>query len=155
LLRTFATAVFGAGVILAAVPAYADGMNNADCGNCHAAVQSLNVDASSYKLWPSGSKTLLDDFWLPGASTASFSLVNGGTAAIPATNVTIVVENHDPLTQVPVNAMSYTYGVPGLAPQTTATITVPLDYNQCDIFLTLDVGNGVPTVFRTGNPAAC
>lgn len=144
-----------AGILLAAPSAFADNVNSADCGTCRVAAQSLGVDASSYKVWPSGSKTLVDVVWLPNDSRASFSLINTGIAASPATNVTVVVDNHDPLTQTSINATSYTYGVPALAPETTATVTVPLDYAQCDVFLTLDLGNGAPTVFRTGNPAAC
>jgi hypothetical protein len=129
--------------------------DNTSCSGCQASGLALGVDTASYKLWPTGSKTLLDVVWTPTDSRASFNLLNSGTVATPATAITVLVDNHDPLTQQSVDAMSYTFSVPSLAPQTTSTVTIPLDYVQCDVFVTIDLGNGVPLVLRTGNPAAC
>jgi hypothetical protein len=131
------------------------GAGNADCGACRAATQSLALDPASYKLWPSGARTLLNVAWSTAGSSASFNLVNSGQVATPALNVTVVVDNHDPLSQTSNGATTYTYAVAALAPQTSAAVTVPLDYRQCDVFVTVDLGIGSPDVFRTGNPAAC
>jgi hypothetical protein len=133
-------------------PALAD---NATCVACQASIQYLAVDTASFKLWPSGSKTLLDVVWTPSNSQASFNLLNSGVATTPQTTIIVLVDYHDPLTQTSIGGTSYTYSVPALNPQTTSTVTIPLDYAQCDVFVTVDLGSGVPSVFRTGNPAAC
>ncbi|HTE84560.1 MAG TPA: hypothetical protein VK821_07490 [Dehalococcoidia bacterium] len=154
--RPFAIGVTLLGLALTSTPVFADGVSNgADCASCRAAAQSLTVDQSSYKLWPSGARTLLDVVWSPQNSKASFSLVNNGPTATEMLNVNVLVNNHDPLSQTSVNSTAYTFAVPALAPQTAATVTVPLDYAQCDVFLTVDLGTAAPTILRTGNPAAC
>jgi hypothetical protein len=149
-----AVLLFGVLVVLASGggAALAD---NSNCAACQANAQSLSVDTSSFKLWPSGSKTLLDVVWTASDSRASFNLLNSGTAATPQTAINVLVDYHDPLTQTSTGGMSYTFSVPQLNPQTTSAVTVPLDYSQCDVFITVDLGNGTPMVFRTGNPAAC
>jgi hypothetical protein len=152
--RLIAVAVAVPALILAASPmaavATADGL-----GCCVSAGQALTVEESSYKLWPSGAKTVVDVVWLPTDSRASFEIINSGGATTQPATATVTVDYHDPLTQIPMTSTTYSVAVPALGPQTTTTVTVPLDYAQCDVFITIDLGAGNPTVLRTGNPAAC
>ena len=148
-------AILAAALTVGLRAASADGGSSADCGACRAAANSLAINPASFRLWPSGARTLVSVAWSQTGSSASFDLVNMGQAATPALNVSVVVDNHDPLTQTSNGTTTYTYAVSALAPQASAVVTVPLDFRQCDVFLTVDLGNGAPATFRTGNPAAC
>jgi hypothetical protein len=129
--------------------------STSDCDGCQASAATLVVDPSSYKLWPSGSRTFLSVQWAAETASASFDIKNLGSAPSPELIVDVVVSNHDPLTQTPMTTTSYSDPIASLASGATATINVPLDPTQCDIFVSVDLGSGAPTVLRTGNPAAC
>jgi hypothetical protein len=139
----------------ALAPIAASAASTSDCDGCLASAATVVVDPSSYKVWPSGSRTFLSVQWGSAEAHASFDIKNLGSAPSPELTAGIVVSNHDPLTQTPVDSTTYTYPVGSLAPGGVATVTVPLDPTQCDIFVSVDLGTGGPTVLRTGNPAAC
>ena len=82
-------------------------------------------------------------------------LVNSGSAATLPTSVDVRVDYHDPLSQTSVSSSTRSYSVPSLAPKESNALVIPLDFAQCDVFLTVDFGNGASSIFRTGNPAAC
>jgi hypothetical protein len=126
-----------------------------NCISCSAFAQTVSVDPASYKTWPSGSRTLVDVTWSQDGSKARLSLVNQSSAPTEPFSIKVQVDYHDPLSQSSVSTVNDTYAIPALARQASTTISVPLDYGQCDVFLTLDLGDGLPSVFRTGNPAAC
>jgi hypothetical protein len=125
------------------------------CGSCQSAPAAIIVDPVSYKLWPSGARTFANVQWGTYAGSASFSLLNSGSAPTSPFTATVQVNDYDPLSQIPMDGISYSYSIPALTPGQTATVTVPLNPAQCDIFVTVNAGAGPPTVLRTGNPAAC
>jgi uncharacterized membrane protein len=167
-----AAAVLFALCLLAASPhALAATTLRSNCAGCGASGQEMDVkgeaqpspmgsaqvevDPTSYKLWPSGSRTFLNVVWGSAAGQASFEVRNSGTAPSSPFTARVDVSNHNPLTQTPVDDMTLSYAIPSLDPGATTEVTVPLDPTQCDIFVSVDLGTGSPIVLRTGNPATC
>jgi hypothetical protein len=153
-----AAGVLAAMLIAAGGPANraaAAGTDSGACLSCGASSIAPAVDPSTYKTWPSGARTLLDVKWAPSASTAQIALTNQNSGPTQAFALNVLVDYHDPLTQTSQSTVQHAYLVPALDPQSSTTISVPLDFAQCDVFITLDFGSGLTLVFRTGNPAAC
>jgi len=143
-----------AGISLANGAAHADDL--AACSpNCGALPAGVVVDPASYKLWPSGARTLIDDTWSPNDSVGVIALLNTSASASPAFTLSVRVENHDPIGEAILSGTSLTYDVPALDPGQNLSLGVPLDYTQCDIYLVVAAGSAAPTVLRTGDPAAC
>lgn len=115
----------------------------------------LVIDPDSYKVWPSGSRTLTYVEWSAADSSAQLNLTNAGKAPLPRFVVNVRVDYHDPISQQVASSQSYDFVIEQLAPAASAAIQIPLDYAQCDVYLSLDLGGDSLTVFRTGNPAAC
>lgn len=118
-------------------------------------MQGLAVDPASFKLWPDGARTILNATWSPSGSSAPFNVRNYGTTPTTETRVTVTVEDHDPAGEALLGSTRYSLTVPSLDPGETATINVPVDYTQCNVYISVDLGSGSPTVLRTGDPAAC
>jgi len=122
---------------------------------CPARQTTVELDPRSYKIWPSGSRTFVAAQWSSAAGSASFTVLNPGISPAPALTATVEVIDHNPMTQTPIDDVTYSYPIPALAPGGSVNVAVPLDPSQCDIFVTIDLGSGGDTVLRTGNPAAC
>jgi hypothetical protein len=140
---------------LDAAPAVAGALVKDSCNSCQVSQANVEIDPTSYKVWPSGSRTFVNAQWSPASGSASFTVRNAGIVATNAFTATAEVSDHNPLTQTPIDDMTYSYPIPPLAPGASVDVTVPLDPAQCDIFVTVDLGDGHDTVLRTGDPAAC
>jgi len=122
---------------------------------CPASQTGVEIDPTSYKVWPSGSRTFVAAQWSAATGSAALTLLNAGILPAAAFTATAEVSDHNPMTQTPIDDVTYSYPIPALAPGAFFKVTIPLDPNQCDIFVTIDLGSGPNTVLRTGNPAAC
>lgn len=143
-------------VVTGGAPAAAAGtMLQGACASCNASAPAVMVDPASYKLWPSGSRTFVNAQWTPNGGEASFDVRNFSDAPTPALTATVEVSDHDPASQVPLDHTVHTYPIPALAPGASSTVHVPLDPTQCDIWVSVALGLGDPTIMRTGNPATC
>jgi hypothetical protein len=140
---------------LDAAPAAAGTLVNDSCSGCQVSQTNVEIDPGSYKVWPSGSRTFVNAQWSPASGSASFLVRNAGIIATNPFTATAEVSDHNPLTQTPIDDVTYSYAIPPLAPGASVDVTIPLDPAQCDIFVTVDLGNGHDTVLRTGDPAAC
>lgn len=120
---------------------------------CPSTPAAVVIVPASYKLWPSGAKTFLQTHWSPNASSGLVTLTNSGTSTSSSFGLTVAVENHDPATESLQSSTAYTYALPALAPDQDVSLSVPLDYSQCDIYVIFDLA--APATLRTGNPAAC
>jgi hypothetical protein len=142
-------------LVFAAAPASAGTPLQYSCSACQTAQTTLEIDPTSYKVWPSGSHTFVNAQWSSQSGSASFTVRNTGSLTSSAFTATAEVSNHNPLTQQPVDDVIYQYPIPSLAPAASMDVAVPLDPSQCDIFVTVRLGNGQSMVLRTGNPATC
>lgn len=147
----FAVSLAGAG----APHAFATSVIQNDCAGCDAVSGSIGVDPASYKLWPDGNKTFLNVQWSSAGGVASFEVRNFGGDPSPALTASVEVSDHDPISELPKDHLVRMYQIPPLAPEASTTVTVPLDPTQCDVWVTVDLGSGSPTVLRAGNPATC
>jgi hypothetical protein len=143
-----------------AVAALAGGSARADqsavCSSgCDSLPAGVSVDPASYKLWPSGARTLLDTTWAPASSVGVFALLNSGATPSPPFTLGISVEDHNPAGEALLGSTSLNYAVPALDPGQSVKLGVPLDYSQCDIYIVVAPGSVHPTVLRAGDPAAC